>query len=80
MLLANVSTAKFVLDAQRLAIKTVHALRISSVLIVEKNMHLIITKCRFYIREYDIQHIIEYRRIFIFLKLETSINRLMDRG
>ena len=45
MLLANVITTKFALDAQRLAIKTTHALRISSVLIVEKNMHLIIQKC-----------------------------------
>ena len=39
MSLANVSTARLVLDAQRLDTRTTHALRNINVLTVEKHMH-----------------------------------------
>ena len=76
---ANVSTMRFVLDAQPLAIKTIHALRNINVLTVKKTMHRI-TKNAVFINESMIFSILEYHRMYLFLKLVQSIKNLMDRG
>ena len=59
---------RFVLDAQPLAIKTIHALRYINVLTVKKTMHRI-TKNAVFINESMIFSILEYHRMYLFLKL-----------
>ena len=74
MLLANVSTTSFVPDAQRLAIKMTHALKLSNVLTAMKTMHRII-KNAVSINVNMIFNILEYRRIFLFSKLVRFIKK-----
>ena len=69
---------RFVLDAQPLAIKTIHALRNINVLTVKKTMHRI-TKNAVFINESMIFSILEYHRKYLFLKLVLFIKNLMDR-
>ena len=63
---------RFVLDAQPLAIKTIHALRNINVLTVEKNMHHT-TKSAVIIRGNLIFNISEYQKMYLFLKLVQFI-------
>ena len=56
---------RFVLDAQPLAIKTIHALRYINVLTVTKTMHRI-TKNAVFINESDIQHFIVSQNVSFF--------------
>ena len=65
---------RFVLDAQPLAIKTIHALRYINVLTVKKTMHRI-TKNAVYINESMIFSILEYHRMYLFLKLVQFIKK-----
>ena len=67
------------LDAQPLAIKTIHALRYINVLTVKKTMHRITKKNAVFINESMIFSILEYHRIYLFLKLVQFIKKLMDR-
>ena len=61
---------RFVLDAQPLAIKTIHALRYINVLTVKKNMHRI-TKNAVFTNE----SILEYHSMYLFLKLVQFIKK-----
>ena len=79
MSLADVSTARLVLDAQRLDTKTTHAPRDINVLTVEKNMHHT-TKSAVIIRGNLIFNISEYQKMYLFSKLVQFIKKLMDRG
>ena len=79
MSLADVSTARLVLDAQRLDTKTTHAPRDINVLTVKKNMHHT-TKSAVIIRGNLIFNISEYQKMYLFLKLVQFITQLMDRG
>ena len=63
---------RFVLDAEPLAIKTIHALRYINVLTVKKTMHRI-TKNAVFINESMIFSILEYHRMYLFLKLVQFI-------
>ena len=65
---------RFVLDAQPLAIKTIHALRYIHVLTVKKTMHRI-TKIAVFINESMIFSILEYHRMYLFLKLVQFIKK-----
>ena len=65
---------RFVLDAQPLAIKTIHALRYINVLTVKKIMHRI-TKNAVFINESMIFSILEYHRMYLFLKLVQFIKK-----
>ena len=79
MSLADVSTARLVLDAQRLDTRTTHALRDINVLTVEINMHHT-TKSAVIIRGNLIFNISEYQKNYLFSKLVQFIKKLMDRG
>ena len=62
------------LDAQPLAIKTIHALRNINVLTVKKTMHRI-TKNAVFINESMIFSILEYHRMHLLLKLVQFIKK-----
>ena len=79
MSLADVSTVRLVLDAQRLGTRTTHAPRDINVLTVEKNMHHT-TKSAVIIRGNLTFNISEYQKMYLFLKLVPFIKKLMDRG
>ena len=79
MSLADVSTARLVLDAQRLDTRTTHAPRDINVLTVEINMHHT-TKSAVIIRGNLIFNISEYKKMYLFSKLVQFIKKLMDGG
>ena len=79
MSLADVSTARLVLDDQRLDTRTTHAPGDINLLTVEINMHHT-TKGAVIIRVNLIFNISEYQKIFLFSKLVQFIKKLMDRG
>ena len=74
MSLADVSTAILVLDAQRLDRRTTHVPRNINVLTVEKNIHHT-TKNTVFINESMIFSILEYHRMYLFLKLVQFIKK-----
>ena len=67
MSLANVSTTRLVLDAQRLDTRTIHALRNINVLTVENSMHHI-TRNVVFINESMLFSILEYHKTYIFFE------------
>ena len=74
MSLADVSTARLVLDAQRLDTRMTHAPRNINVLTVEKNMHHT-TKSAVIIRGNLIFNISEYQKMYLFLNLVQFIKK-----
>ena len=79
MSLAKVSTARLVLDAQRLDTRTTHALRNINILTVEKNMHHT-TKSAVIIRGNLMFNISEYQSMYLFFEVRTIyFKKLMDR-
>ena len=74
MSLADVSTARLVLDAQRLDTKTTHAPRDINVLTVEKSMHHT-TKSAVIIRGNLIFNISEYQKMYFCSKLVQFIKQ-----
>ena len=66
---------RFVLDAQPLAIKTIHALRNINVLTVKKTMHRITKNAVFYKRE----HIRVSQNVSFFEARAIYKKKLMDR-